>query len=176
MHYFRKKHCLDKHALRLILNTLVLSHVNYGILVWGSAAKTALQPLTVMLKRIVRCVNFHTRNEHIKMNQLYKGYKILQIKNIYHLEIAKFMYKYTNNKLPSNFLHYFTNLASIHFHNTRLKSSSRLFLPRTEEMIGYRALLFSGVKIWRNLSLDLKQKKSLSSFSKAVKQNLLRHY
>ena len=115
------------------------------------------------------------RNEHIKMSQLYKDNIVFQFKDIYHLEIAKFMYKYTNNTLPSNFHHYFTYLASNYSHNTRLKSSSRLFLPRTAKMIGHRALLFSGVKIWPNLSIDLKQKKSLSSFSKAVKQNLLSH-
>ena len=40
-------------------------------------------------------------------------------------------------------------------------------------MIGHRALLFSGVQIWQNLSLDLKQKKSLSKVK--VKLIILSH-
>ena len=100
---FTAKHCLDRHALRLILNTSVLSYVNYGILVWESAIKTALQSLTVILNRVVRCVNFRTTIGHIKMSQLYKDNKIFQLKDIYHLGIARFMNKYTNNKLPSTF-------------------------------------------------------------------------
>jgi len=38
-----------------------------------------------------------------KFTTIYQMQKNLQLKDIYNLEVSKFMYKYTNSKLPATF-------------------------------------------------------------------------
>ena len=53
------------------------------------------------------------------MSLLYKSMKILKAKDIYELEIAKFMHSYYHRKLPENFDNYFKNASNLHKYNTR---------------------------------------------------------
>jgi len=46
------------------------------------------------------------------------------------------MYKFEKNKLPSNFSGYYSELDSIHIHNTKQKVGSNLFVPRMLSKMG----------------------------------------
>jgi len=41
--------------------------------------------------------------------------KIIQLKDIYNLEVSKFMYKYTTSQLPAAFNNYFKLITNIHW-------------------------------------------------------------
>jgi len=45
--------------------------------------------------------------------------KILPPKDIYHLQVSKFMYKYTTSQLPATFNNYFKLITDVHSYNTR---------------------------------------------------------
>jgi len=49
-----------------------------------------------------------------RLTPLYKRLKILQIKNIYRLKIAKFMFKIQANKLPNLVCEKFAKLSTTH--------------------------------------------------------------
>ena len=55
---FRIRHYLNKPSLNILLNSLVINHIKYGILCYGRASKTSLNPLNVLLNRALRCINF----------------------------------------------------------------------------------------------------------------------
>jgi len=45
--------------------------------------------------------------------------KILQLKDIYNLEVRKFMYRYTTSQLPATFNNYFKLITDVHSYDTR---------------------------------------------------------
>jgi len=45
--------------------------------------------------------------------------KILQLKDLYNLEVSKFMYKYATSQLPATFNSYFKLITDVRSYNTR---------------------------------------------------------
>jgi len=90
---YKVKYYVNNQALHMLYHSLISSRVQYGIIAWGRAASCHLQPISVVLNRAMRCLNtvkFLTN----KVTTIYKMQKILQLKDIYNLEVSKFMYKY----------------------------------------------------------------------------------
>ena len=47
-----------------------------------------------MQNNIIRIMNFNSVKDRVNMSLLYKSMKILKVKDIYELEITKFMHSY----------------------------------------------------------------------------------
>jgi len=69
-------------------------------------SKTSLKPLKVILNRLIRCVRF-IYHKKVTLSLLYKKVDILQLSDIYNLELGKLMFKYSQQMLPSNFSLFF---------------------------------------------------------------------
>ena len=50
---------------------------------------------------------------------IFKELKILKLKDIHNLFISKFVYKWTQGQVPSNFIDWFRYISQIHQHITR---------------------------------------------------------
>ena len=112
-------------------------------------------PLQILQNKILRLMFKIAPQSNVSNNYLYYSSKLLNIEDLYKLEIGKFMYSYEHNKLPPLFSDYF--LPQIHFHNTRSSSSNKYFLPffstnKTQTIINY-----TGVKIWNKIPDSLKK-------------------
>ena len=83
--------------LKTLYNTLFLSHLNYGILLWGSETKS----IHKVQKRALRIMSDNKFNAHTE--PICRAERLLKVKEIYRLGIHKFYYKLINNHLP----HYF---------------------------------------------------------------------
>ena len=136
----------------MIYNSIVRSHLVYGILTWGSANNTVLHLLQVPQNQIVKIVSNVKTNERITNNSIHKQLKLLKIKNIYQLEVPKFMYEHQHNKLPNLCNFYFTPTASIHKYNSRSTSHNNLYLSSINSNAAKNAIQFNGVQIWNSLS------------------------
>jgi len=55
----------------------------------------------------------------IKLLTFRKTQKILRLKDIFSLEVSKFMCKYPNSQLPAAFNNFFKLIADVHLYNTR---------------------------------------------------------
>ena len=88
-------------------------YLKYGIISWGSACQTSLKKIQVLQNNIIRIINFKFVRDEAKICTLFKSKKILKVKDIYNLEIAKFMYSYYHSMLPENSDHYFKNASKI---------------------------------------------------------------
>jgi len=56
--------------------------------------------------------------------------KILQLKDMYNLELSKFMYEYTTSQLPATFNNYFKLITDVHSRNTRQIKTRQYSLPK----------------------------------------------
>ena len=87
----------------------------------------------------------------------YKQLNILKIEDLYTLEVAKLMHKFSRNKLPNKFSSFFTPINAIHARTSQLASSNlNLYIPlyRTVKMQGF--FKFQGASIWNSVPQDMK--------------------
>ena len=52
------RHRTSISVLREVYHALVNSYVKYGLLIWGNACESALQPLNTLLNKVVRIITF----------------------------------------------------------------------------------------------------------------------
>ena len=114
---------------------------------------------------------------NVKMSQccnVLQSYN-LTMRDIYNLESAKFKHQIYSNKTLFLFHDKSTKLEKIRSHKTRKQSSSDFFLPPVSKNAGQKKLGYRGVKSWNSLDESVKSK-SLISFKKNYKKNILRLY
>ena len=95
------------------------------------------------------------------MSILYKNLFLLKLKDIYKLQLAKFMFKLHNNCLPKVFYDSLITLESVHEHNTRLVEKNVYFKPPVKKNIGKETLLYRGGKLWGSLDKTIKKEQIL---------------
>ena len=117
----RLKNTIPKSAIMHIYNSLVLPHLNYGVLAWGKSIH--INNITKIQKRIVRMISNANYNAHSE--PLFKKLSILKMEDIRKLNELKFFYKCKTNLLPEYFS---TFLQSNFMINTRYLTRNRLQL------------------------------------------------
>ena len=90
------KHILPSAVLLTLYNSLILPHLNYGILAWG----TNIHRISLLQKRAIRIICLKKYNAHTA--PLFKCHDLLSVNDIYKLQCLKFFYRYVNNSLPTN--------------------------------------------------------------------------
>ena len=100
-------------TLRSLYFSFVQSNVNYCLLNWGNAATTNMKPIKTSLSKGLRTMTFKESEHHA--NPLYRKLKILPLHDCYKLNLAKFMWKLENNKLPGHIALQYTTIS--HNHN-----------------------------------------------------------
>jgi hypothetical protein len=106
------KHYLPEQTLKTIYNSLINSHINYGILCWGYKTNRLLK----LQKKAIRIVCHTKYNAHTQ--PLFKRLNILTIQDILIRKLYKFYFKMQHNQLPNYFSNNFLQ-QSTHSYNTR---------------------------------------------------------
>ena len=174
---YRTRPYLNKSSLILLLNSLFMSHLRYGLICWGRDAlleddkmPKKLQPLQILLNKAMRCIYYRGPRENV--DDLLKHNEILRFKDMVKLEIGKFMYNYSNNLLPETFDHFFTNIRKTHSHDTR-HANNNYCRPKKRTNNGLKTLSYLGAKTWAQIPDDLKANTSTFSCTQKYKQILL---
>ena len=91
------KHYLPTTNLKTIYNSLINSHINFGILCWGYNAKNILKLQKKAIRLVCNCkYNAHTQ-------PLFKKLHILTVNDILTLKLYKFYYRLYHKKVPDYF-------------------------------------------------------------------------
>ena len=140
--------------------SLVYFHLQYAIICWGNSSKTIKHKLQAKQNRILKTLRnkFGTKT---RLKPLYEQLQILNIDEIYKLEVAQFIAKVNLNKLPvfcSNQSTIFRTLSSIHTYSIRSVSSKSFYVQRTSLVKTNQLLKISGVKIWNSLPRHIRDK------------------
>ena len=89
------KHFFPTKILLLIYNTLILSRLTYGIILWGFGS---LDRLKLIQKKIIRNINKSPFYSHTQ--PICKSLKLLLLDDIFKVSCLKFYYKYQKNNIP----------------------------------------------------------------------------
>ena len=92
MHNLRQ--ILQLNILRILYNSLVLPHLNYGILAWGRQTKQ----LDIIHTKTIRTLTGSNYNSHTE--PLFKKMELLKVSDICKLQEIKLYYKFVNKQLP----------------------------------------------------------------------------
>ncbi len=106
--------------LKELWKVILIPYLNYGILIWGNTCKTFLDKIINLLKWTVRIISNSHYRSHTK--PLFARHNLLNIEDIYSLELGVFMYKFSINKLPYTFHNYFSRRFDIYDYQTGHKN------------------------------------------------------
>ena len=169
------KHVLPINILKMIYNSLILCHLNYGILLWGAQhnANDKLHKLQKKAIRIITSSNFLAHSEPI-----FKQLHLLKSYDIYKCQLLKFVFKLVNKQLPT----YFNQLPfpfnnQLHHHETR--GCKRAFVPRVNHEFSKRNIRYIAAVTYNSTSVSVIAKiysHSLVGFSTYVKNQTIEHY
>ena len=168
---YKTRYFLNQNSLYYIFNSLLMSHVRYGLLCWGRASKTKITEIDKLINRALRCIHSKDRNESVKSIKIEK--KILDVKNMFKYEVGVFMHKFKRDTLPVNFKPYFTNVNKMHNHLTRF-AETNYFFPRVNSLFGLKTLSYLGSKLWEELPRNLIDQSYLGAFQYGMRENLLK--
>jgi len=102
--------------------------------------------------------------------------KILQLKDIYNLELSKFMYKYITSQLPATFYNYFKLITDVHSYNTRQIKTRQFALPKPRLNSGAKMIKYSAIEIWSEIPPEIKNKMCLALLLAEYKKYVLLSY
>ena len=143
-----------------VYHALVASHLQYCNLVWGNASETILSPLKKMQNRIIRIISFSPYNCH-NVHELYEDLQLLNLDQIHKMAKAKFMFKYENGKLPSNFDNYLVKVSDVHSYNLRSTSAGKYMKVWGRTKHSLKILQYDAVKVWENVPSEIKENRSI---------------
>ena len=121
------KHILPVNTLKIIYHSLLISHLTYGILVWG----TKCYGLGKLQKKAIRIITNSKVNAHT--SPLFKYLGCVTFEDLYTLNILKFYFNYCHSLVPSYFIKLnFCENSDIHSHDTRSKYWLSIIRTRTK--------------------------------------------
>ena len=168
LHYY-----LDNKTLIQMYHALFNSHLQYGILCWGSTTATNLYRLQVLQNRAVR--NMMRAPRYFRLDNHYLNLRILKTDDLYSLEVAKFMHCHRNHCLPDCFSSFFHERRTHPSHNLRSSNNFMYDIIRCRTARGQRSIRYQGLKIWNEIPISIR-KASKFLFKKQYKVHLFSRY
>ena len=150
----------------------IYSRVQYGVEVYGQACTEQLKKVQVMQNCTIKIL--YNLDWLTPTNQLHRDLSLLTIKDIFKLQVAKFVYKQRGNSLPSIFRKYYSTHAQVRGHRTRQTDRLHVHNPRTTHGVKYIKVI--GINVFNNLPMYITNSPSLNSFKRRVKKHLLMQY
>ena len=155
---------------KIIYYTMVYSKIRYGICVYGFAKNQNMNKIQVLQNKLLKVLT--GKEMRYSTNVLHNDLHVLQVKDVFSQEIASFVNKYLNNKLPGIFEGYFRRFNEIHQYFTR-GSTNSLIIPKYKTDIGKKTVKINGCTTWNDLSNEIKSIANQKSFRKAIKEDIL---
>ena len=156
-------------------NSLIVCHLNYGILLWGSQQKID-DKLHKLQKKAVRIITLKGFSAHSE--PLFKKLYLLKPCDIYKCQLLKFIYKLVHKQLP----HYLNQLPfSLNNtqHNYATRTNQNITIQRVNHEFAKRNIRYKMQTSYNSTPANIIEKISTHSFegfTKYIKNQLLETY
>ena len=129
---YKTRYRLNRIALRMLYNTLVLPYIAYCLINWGKTYNKHIKRVQLAQHKnyfntLLRLITFS--DYHAPAQPLFTKLKLTTVEQLYKYNIIICMYKYTNKYFPNNFNHLFMQNNETHQHNTRQTDRYRHNMP-----------------------------------------------
>ena len=106
-----------------LYHAIFSSHMTYGLPVWGNATENHLKRIELLQKRAIRAISFSDYNAHT--SPIFKDLGILKLKDQFDYQMASLLWDLDHNTLSPSLSSYFTKVADIHTHPTRIAAADK---------------------------------------------------
>ena len=168
--FSKLRYYLNKDVLIRVYHALFNSHLQYGLLCWGSTIESNLNRIQVLQNRAIRNISRAPRFH--RLDNYYLNYRILKVRDLHDLEMSKFMHNHYNTNLPSCFNNFFQLANNRSMRNTANRKYSIPFFRSTR---GQRSIKYCGPKIWNKLPMSFHEL-TKTNFKKQCKNHILSKY
>ena len=152
----------------LLFNALFMPHLMYGIEIWGSTTAHLLNPLVKLQKKAIRFVGNKKHNAHT--SDLFNKHNVLQLSQLYTLQINKLMFKAFHGILPPN-------LQTLYKPNqttrTTRQTNLNLTVLRKKTKLYNNKPSVCGPYFWNNVNNNTRMTKTIKAFNSRLKKTLL---
>ena len=145
---------LDDKQRLIIYYGLVEAILKYGIIGWGGVNKTNLDPLIKCHKRILKIM--FKKPITFPSKQLFKQYKILNIRQLYGQSLLKYQTKYNPQTTEQR-----------HDYETRKRNT--IHIPRAQKTIGTKTFSYLAPRLYTVAQEHLKQSKNKATLKILIK-------
>ena len=167
----RIKELFSSKARKIVIQTLVLSIINYGMMIWGSTNKT-------QQKRVQKLYNFSAkvavggRSRYDHASPILDELRWLNVNKRIQYEQCIFMYNIIYNKFP-NWLFTISAVSQVSQRSTRQQHN--FHIPRTNTDYGQKLMSVKGPRVWNALPPDIKITTNAQTFKTSLKRHMLHH-
>lgn len=166
------KNILNYQQLRTIYTAMFQPYMDYGNILWGNAAKGLIRPIEIKQKKALRLINNAPYNAHTAL--LFKSSRLLKCRDIYQLQLAKFMFNIYHNNMSDTLQNVFITNDTIHDHNTRNRNNPHIQTRRSA--LAQNSIMHEGPKLWQNLPEGVKSARTIHSFTRRMKKHITGPY
>ena len=189
-----KSEHLTTETKKNIYNSLVESHLSYGIVVWGAHLArnitgvfeadhipSNLKQLYYTQNKIIRAIvrkpkHDKQNNTYTSMSPIYKELKILKLYDLYYYNLALMAYSFFHgNDLPDKIAEKFTKKVDITEVRTR-NNILELYYTTPRLTSTFKEPNIAAASFWNTLPLELKKLPSLQKFKTELKLYLVEKY
>ena len=122
-----RKHILPINIMRTIYNSLILCHLNYGVLLWGPKHHVNDKLHIIIAKNTVQIITSNIYFAHSE--PLFKQLRLLKICDIYKCQLlTKIYFKLIHKQLPHYFKQFTFTFRNQH-HNYTTRTRQHVFIP-----------------------------------------------
>ena len=121
----RLKRFLPFSVMKLMYDSLILSHLQFGITCWGFESNRLIR----LQKRALRIMTNSKYNAHTE--PVFKELCLLKLGDIFDIQCMKFFFKFKNETLPKYFRSLFTFNHEMYQIETRNRDNLHFFSTRT---------------------------------------------
>ena len=168
---YKLKLSFPQSILKQLYYSLIYPYLIYCLPLWGCTAQTILEPLVLVLKKIVRLI---TSSEYLAhTNPLFKETSILKLKDLYSNQVALIMHKILVQRKREKLRNEILLVQSNHNYQIR-ESVLRPPFCRLEKT--KQNLIYKGILIWNSLPTSIRNKTSIFSFKRSLKEYFISTY
>ena len=164
---YEVKNFLNSQALLQLYYAIFHSHLQYGLITWGSTFKTYLKKLIILQNKAIKIVGGGKYFDHA--TSYYSKTPILKLVDLLKLEKALLVFTYRSKALPSAFKSYFLEVYVDR--STPSVIQTNLFIPLTKSTMLQRSITYQGPIIWNSLDLNIKKQNSTKLFKNHLKKS-----
>ena len=165
----RIKDNFEQSARIIVVQSLVLSIINYCSKIWGMTTRQQLDRVQ-KLENFAAKVAVGNGRKYDHATPFLNELKWLRIECKVTYDICVFTYKIINNLLP-DWIFSFPQVRNTSVRNTR--QSNDLFVPRKRTDIGAKTISVKGPLAWNTLPINVKNAGTIKTFKERLKKYFL---
>ena len=151
----RLRHFTPFITLLKTYRSLISPFIFYGLTAWGQAAKTNLNKISLLQKRVVRLMNFAKFSVHAV--PLFISTNILPLPLLYFKNCSILMHDVYNKVVPSDISDLFTPTKDVHHYNTRSSTAGNFYINYSRLNHYKNSFSIMGAKIWNSIPNVMRQ-------------------